>query len=160
MEETTVDSDLDIDGDGDGDGDGGEETEEVTFTHKCRSCGHVIAHHYYRSVYGPKGEQRFLMECLLCGRGADERTTEPTRPHISAAVVAAAAGEQGGGEELQAAETPTPAPASAATAVLDAVQRIEFPNMPQVEPPSGGGAAETGKPASDSDSDGGWDTDD
>lgn len=46
-----------------------EEMEEVSFRHTCASCHHVIAEHYYRFV-SDSVSQRYLMECMLCGRGA------------------------------------------------------------------------------------------
>ena len=50
----------------------GESTLEVNFKHGCGSCGHIIAPHFYREVASPKG-CRYLMECMLCGKGAHEK---------------------------------------------------------------------------------------
>ena len=51
----------------------GEDYEEViTYVHQCGKCGHKICEHFYSFSVDDK-EQAFLMECLLCGRGADTR---------------------------------------------------------------------------------------
>jgi hypothetical protein len=76
-EEATVDSEDETP-----EGEEPEETEEVQFQHVCSECGHVVASHYYRSVYSTRS-QRFLMECMLCGRAADERVHHFLRPHPS-----------------------------------------------------------------------------
>jgi len=70
-----------------------EETEEVEFQHVCAECGHVVASHYYREVCSSRS-QRYLMECPLCGKGADERPLHHLRPHP---VIQAVPGGGGGG---------------------------------------------------------------
>lgn len=60
----TVNTDTDDEGES-------EEVEEVTFQHVCTVCEHVIAEHYYRFTVDSHS-QRYLMDCRLCGRGADE----------------------------------------------------------------------------------------
>ena len=58
------------------DEDDDEVSEEITFRHVCATpgCGHVIAEHFYR-YRGDDRLQTYLMECVLCGFGADERPT-------------------------------------------------------------------------------------
>ena len=54
------------------DSDDGEAAEETEFEHRCRDCDALVATHFHRFVAGPLA-RRWLMECALCGRGADER---------------------------------------------------------------------------------------
>lgn len=85
------------------------EEEEITFKHACAACGHVIAQHFYHfSVDGES--QRYLMDCILCGRGVDEvllRASSPTE---------VAAGN-GRGSELRDAEVPEIAVSSMVSAM-------------------------------------------
>ena len=87
--------------------------EEVNFDHVCASCGHVIAHHYYR-YHADDAAQTHLMECFLCGRGADERPS-PQR----ARAIAAARALEGGGDEHGARCAPGPKVASGLLATDD-----------------------------------------
>lgn len=69
--ETTSDDECEaIDGDVVS-GEDVETTETVEFDHVCPKCQHVVGHHFYRSVCNSR-TRRFLMECTLCGQGADE----------------------------------------------------------------------------------------
>lgn len=52
--------------------DGDTETEIVTFNHVCNGCGAVIAEHYYEFAVTPN-KQIYLMDCILCGRGSEEK---------------------------------------------------------------------------------------
>ncbi|KAH8061792.1 churchill protein [Aureococcus anophagefferens] len=83
------------------DSDDGEAAEETEFEHRCRDCNALVATHFHRFVAGPLA-RRWLMECALCGRGADERAAlaavaararpgpaAPPRRALSAAAVAA-----------------------------------------------------------------------
>ena len=59
---------------------GDETIEEVTFEHVCSTdgCGHVISSHWYKF----RCDSEFMtcvMECGLCGRGADERPSRRRR---------------------------------------------------------------------------------
>ena len=46
------------------------ENEEIQFDHVCK-CGHVVAHHFYSfEVDEDRKLQEFMMDCLLCGKGA------------------------------------------------------------------------------------------
>eukprot|EP00698_Gefionella_okellyi_P017258 TRINITY_DN5021_c0_g1_i1.p2 TRINITY_DN5021_c0_g1~~TRINITY_DN5021_c0_g1_i1.p2 ORF type:complete len:123 (+),score=4.44 TRINITY_DN5021_c0_g1_i1:147-515(+) len=55
------------------------DSEEITYTHACRHCNHVICRHFYSfSVEGKY--QHYLMECLLCGRGQYEASYLPKDP--------------------------------------------------------------------------------
>mmetsp|Transcript_7796 Transcript_7796/g.14510 ORF Transcript_7796/g.14510 Transcript_7796/m.14510 type:complete len:177 (+) Transcript_7796:81-611(+) len=47
----------------------GDYTETITFTHICAQCSHEICQHYYTFEADNKC-QEYLMECPLCGRGA------------------------------------------------------------------------------------------
>jgi|AntAceMinimDraft_5_1070358.scaffolds.fasta_scaffold55780_2 DNA-directed RNA polymerase subunit RPC12/RpoP len=58
--------------------DSDEEELEVNFVHACAGCGHRIAAHYYRELTSVLGV-RYLMECLLCGRGAHEKAHHHSR---------------------------------------------------------------------------------
>jgi len=55
-----------------------EETLEVNFIHACAQCGHRIATHFYREVTDAQGV-RYLMECMLCGKGSHERVHHHSR---------------------------------------------------------------------------------
>lgn len=48
----------------------GSSEQVITYNHHCSSCDHLIADHYYRYNDDEK-TQDSLMECVLCGRGAD-----------------------------------------------------------------------------------------
>ena len=72
------------------------------YEHVCRECGHVVATHFHRFTAGLHA-RRWLMECALCGRGADERASlssvaaaapdaDPSRPPPSPRVFALDAG--------------------------------------------------------------------
>ena len=46
------------------------EEQTVTYNHHCATCDHLIAKHYYH--FANDGDtQDILMECILCGRGAN-----------------------------------------------------------------------------------------
>ena len=49
-----------------------DEEEETRFEHACGACGHVVAEHYHRFALIGGSRQAYLMECVLCGKGADE----------------------------------------------------------------------------------------
>lgn len=70
-----------------------EETEEITFKHGCNECGHVIGEHFYREITSANGDTRYLMDCTLCGKGAQEKkATEP-----DSTLSSRKGGEEGGG---------------------------------------------------------------
>jgi len=46
--------------------------ESVLFKHECANCQHVVAPHFY-SFTVTSLQQEFLMECPLCGKGADTK---------------------------------------------------------------------------------------
>ncbi|KAJ8601857.1 hypothetical protein CTAYLR_002666 [Chrysophaeum taylorii] len=50
-----------------------ELVEETEFEHACE-CGHVVASHWHKYAVDA-ASRRWVMECCLCGRGADERAT-------------------------------------------------------------------------------------
>ncbi|KAH8056660.1 hypothetical protein JL721_9942 [Aureococcus anophagefferens] len=60
------------------DSDDGEAAEETEFEHRCRDCNALVATHFHRFVAGPLA-RRWLMECALCGRSADERAALAAR---------------------------------------------------------------------------------
>ena len=65
--------------------------EIITYNHVCKHCAHVIcAEHYYKFEVSADGTQSFLMECALCGRGADH---VPGSSYMGAATATAAAAE-------------------------------------------------------------------
>ena len=98
------------------DEDDDEVSEEITFRHVCATpgCGHVIAEHFYR-YRGDDRLQTYLMECVLCGFGADERPTLRRR-----AAQVRAAREEAPVASLDAATLP-PAPARPAASSSAAV---------------------------------------
>jgi len=62
---------------------GGDYTETVTYQHVCPLCSHVIASHYYSFSVTHEHKnnhvslftkQEYLMDCALCGAGADVST--------------------------------------------------------------------------------------
>ena len=73
-------------------------TEEITFKHVCKSCGHVICEHYHSFSFDDK-HQDYMMECVLCGKGVDQILIDPTNggDDGGAGVLSAAAGGAGGG---------------------------------------------------------------
>ncbi len=50
----------------------GDLIEEITYNHTCAECGHIIAVHFFRETTAPHAV-RYLMDCPLCGDGADEK---------------------------------------------------------------------------------------
>lgn len=49
-----------------------DEEESVVFNHVCSACGHVICQHSYL-FEADDTEQRYEMDCMLCGVGEDSR---------------------------------------------------------------------------------------
>jgi hypothetical protein len=111
-----------------------ESREVVTFSHVCRGCKHVVCEHYYcfTEVSGASFEHRFLMECVLCGKGA--RVTalthegllvpppalEPWDPSPAGARAGAAAAAASAAGPVAAAPTAAPPRPLALDAVLRA----------------------------------------
>lgn len=62
----------------DSDSENEEYEEETTFFHKCKKCGHVVCEHFHRFQVNSK-TQEWLMECFLCGKGADTIRLGPRR---------------------------------------------------------------------------------
>lgn len=56
-----------------------ETEEEVTFTHVCSLCEHVIATHEY-SFSVDDQDQQYSMNCMLCGFGEDTCSFMPDDP--------------------------------------------------------------------------------
>lgn len=54
------------------DDDDEDDVLETTYKHTCSDCGHHIASHYYRETFAPENV-RYMMECFLCGKGAQEK---------------------------------------------------------------------------------------
>lgn len=59
-----------------------EETIEVTYEHACE-CGHLIAMHYFREVAGSECI-RYLMDCILCGKGSSDKVPHAVRMNAPA----------------------------------------------------------------------------
>ena len=55
----------------------------------CADCGHVVATHWHKFVSG--ATRRWVMECALCGRGADERGALAAAAAAASAAAPAAA---------------------------------------------------------------------
>ena len=56
----------------------GDIEEEITYTHVCAECGHVIGEHWYSfSVLENGTQQVYMMDCILCGHAADTKKLEP-----------------------------------------------------------------------------------
>ncbi|NP_001161517.1 churchill-like protein [Saccoglossus kowalevskii] len=66
----TVDVQKDIEEDGE---------ESVSYQHVCPNCMHVVAEHSYS--FSVDGEfQDYNMFCMLCGKGSDTISINPTDP--------------------------------------------------------------------------------
>ncbi len=71
-----------------------DEEEETRFEHACGACGHIVAEHYHRFALIGGSRQAYLMECVLCGKGADETDVFAgvgDRPGPAAAAIQASA---------------------------------------------------------------------
>jgi len=98
--------------------------ETITYNHACKHCAHVIcAEHYYKFEVGADGTQSFLMECALCGRGADHvpgSSYMGAAPAATATAAAAAAAEAAAGSGGGAAAAAAAAAAGAGAGAGDA----------------------------------------
>lgn len=54
-------------------------SEEITYKHVCKKCGHEVAEHSY-SFAIEDDEQEYIMSCLLCGNGGDSVSISPDDP--------------------------------------------------------------------------------
>lgn len=63
--------------------------ETIEFDHKCDSCQHVIAPHYYqfKVITGESEAQEYLMSCSLCGKGEDSTLVHARLDKSSTVVV-------------------------------------------------------------------------
>lgn len=61
------------------------ELEEITtFKHLCSACDHFICEHFHKYA-ATQSRQDFFMECILCGRGTDEKRLDEDATHMKAA---------------------------------------------------------------------------
>jgi hypothetical protein len=68
-----------------GDDSEGEEAaeyeESIEYDHCCKSCGHLVAKHFYEFTIKEKTNQEFTMSCALCGKGGDVMSTHVIQPN-------------------------------------------------------------------------------
>lgn len=68
-----------------------DEEEVTTYEHACSACGHAVCEHYYRCTLNESAaSQEYFMECLLCGKGADTKFTNPASAQAESAAAAGA----------------------------------------------------------------------